>query len=490
MEAADLVASLLPLAVLGLPILAGILLAMMARMSRLQPLFQRIDKPSLVVVTGGILALLILLAPSIFGGVIYEFPWAAIRMDSENMAPLIAVAIIFFLSSIFNMQAEQGGRLKPEIYNLFVLSFLTSMLGLVLVHDVFAVALFIELVIAVSVILVVHAKGKEATEASFKYLIITAVSALLVVLGAVLVYVTTQTSNIPEILANPASLGGNSELVLLIGVFFIVGVGADIGIAPFHGWLPDVFPASKPAVNCFFAAEPIALFIALYRLLHMLYAVSPSMILSLLVIGVGLFSLVFGVLLAYAQDNFMRLIAYATIEEFGYVMIVFSLFTPLSYAVGQLYLLNASIMKLAILLSLGSVFIASGTMNMRLLGGLRKRMPSTSLVYLIAIISLAGIAPLSGFITKWLLLGVVYQHILATAGMMLAIGMLLLLVSTSLVAFIFLVRSYHMIFAGPEKEYLRNVKEGPWEIWVPAVITAAIIIFFGLMPHLFMAFVT
>ncbi len=483
-------ASLIPLAVLGIPLLVAVVSLLIARLSRLEHLFEDVDKPSVVVGTALTLLLLIVISPAVFSGVIYEFPWAAIRLDSGNMAPLLAIGVIFFLTSIYNIKAEQGGRLSPEIYNLVVLSFLTCMLGLVLVYDIFAVALFIELVIAVSVILVVHAKGKDAVEASFKYVIITAVSALLVILGSILVYVTAQTSNIHEILANPDPLAAESGLVILVGVFFIVGIGADIGIAPFHGWLPDAFPASKPTVNCLFAAEPIALFVALYRVLHLLYSVSPSAVLPLLVIGVGLFSLVFGALLAYAQTNFMRLIAYATIEEFGYVMIVFGLFTPLSYAVGQLYLMNASIMKLAILLCLGSVIVATGTMDMKSLGGLGRRMRRTSLVYLIAILSLAGIAPLSGFITKWLLLGTVYQHLLVSVGMMPAIGMLLLLVSTSLVAFIFLIRSYHLIFAGPETESLKDTKEIPREMWIPAVITAAIIIAFGLMPHLFLAFVT
>ncbi len=483
-------ASPVPLAVLGIPLLVAVVSILIARVSRLEHLFEHVDKPSVVVGTSLTLLLLILLSPAVFSGVIYEFPWAAIRLDSENMAPLLAVGVIFFLTSIYNIKAEQGGRLSPEIYNFVVLSFLTCMLGLILVYDIFAVALFIELVIAVSVILVVHAKGKDAVEASFKYLIITAVSALLVILGTILVYITAQTSNIREILANPGPLAAESGLVILIGVFFIVGIGADIGVAPFHGWLPDAFPASKPAVNCFFAAEPIALFIALYRVVHMLYSVSPSTVLPLLVIGVGVFSLVFGVLLAYAQNNFMRLVAYATIEEFGYVMIVFGLFTPLSYAVGQLYLMNASIMKLAILLCLGSVIIATGTMDMKSLGGLGRQMRRTSVVYLIAIISLAGIAPLSGFITKWLLLGTVYQHLLASVGLMPAIVMLLLLVSTSLLAFVFLIRSYHLIFAGPERESLKDTKEVPREMWIPAVITAAIIIVFGLMPHLFLGFIT
>ncbi len=482
--------SLIPITILSIPVLIGVLSAAIAQPSDLQVVFTKIEKPSVVLGTGLTLLALILYSPMVFSGVVLELPAIAVRLDSTNIAPSITIALIFFLTSIYNVKAEDGGRLKPEIYNLLVLAFLTCMLGLILVYDVFAVALFIELVIAVSVILVVHAEGKDAVEASYKYLIITAVSALFVILGATLVYILAGTSNIDDIMTNSGVLADTQIIPILIGVLFVVGIGADIGIAPFHGWLPDAFPASKPAVNCFFAAEPVALFVALFKLLQMLYTISPSVVMPLLVTGVGVFSLVLGVLLAYSQKNFMRLVAYASIEEFGYVMIIFGLFTPLSFAVGQLYLMNISVMKLGILLSLGSVIIMTGTMDMRSLGGLGKKMRLTSILYLITILSLAGIAPLSGFLTKWLLMATVYEHLLVSAGILPAIGALLLLLVSSLFAFVFFIRSFHWIFQGAERKSLKNVSEVPKEMWVPAAITTAIIVAFGLMPHLFMAFVT
>ncbi|TFG14478.1 NADH dehydrogenase [Candidatus Thorarchaeota archaeon] len=489
MEATFTVTSPVPLIILGIPAGIAVFGVGIARLSRLQETFKQIEKPSLLLGTGLTLLLLIYHAPILFTGAVYEFSLLSMRLESTNIAPSIATALIFFLTSIYNIKAEKGGRLKPEVYNFFVLMFLICMLGLMLVYDIFAVALFIELVIAVSVVMVLHAKGKEAVEASFKYLIITAISALFVILGTMLIYITTQASNIDEILANPGPLADSPTVVVIVAICFIAGLGADIGIAPFHGWLPDAFPASKPAVNCFFAAEPIALFIALHRLIQTLYTVSPSVVLPILVTSVGAFSLIFGASMAYAQKNFMRMVAYATIEEFGYIMIIFGVLTPFSYAVGQLYLMNVSIMKLGILLTLGSVLISTGTMDMPSLGGLGKRMKLTSAAYLISILSLAGIAPLSGFFTKWFLFEAIYQHLLTNVGIMLAASVVLVLMITSLFAFVFLIRSFHTIFTGTLKDALKDVRETPKEMWIPAIITACIIIVFGLIPHLFLAFI-
>jgi formate hydrogenlyase subunit 3/multisubunit Na+/H+ antiporter MnhD subunit len=490
MEEGDEMSPIAPLLILSTPLIVGTLSAAFALVPRAQDVFRRYEKAFIPFGTGLTLLVVSIYASMVFQGAVFDIPSIAMRLDMTNVAPSIATALIFFLASIYNIKAETGGRLGPELYNFFVLLFMVCMLGLMLFYDLFLVALFIELVIAVSVILVSHAKGKEAVEASFKYLIITAVSALFVILGVLLISTTAQTSNIDEILASPGPLAANPTLVILVAVCFIVGLGADIGIAPFHGWLPDAFPASTPTVNCFFAAEPIALFLALYKLLQPLQTISSSVVLPVLMIGVGLFSLIFGAALAYAQKDFMRMMAYATIEEFGYITIIFGLFTPVSFRVAQLYLMNVSVMKLGMLLCLGSVIIATGHRDMDSLGGLGRSMRLTSVSYLVFVLSLAGIAPLSGFFTKWFLFSTVHEFLFAQAGLALATTLLLVFVATSLFSFIFLIRSFHRIFVGPRKDALKDVKEVPREMWIPAIVTASIIIGFGLMSNLFMAFIT
>ncbi|KPV62289.1 MAG: F(420)H(2) dehydrogenase subunit N [Candidatus Bathyarchaeota archaeon BA1] len=268
--------SLLPLLLLIAPSFIGTLCLFMHPFWFLEPFFRKIEKIILLFGTGLTLFLASLMIPNILVGHTLETPMLSLQVDLTNIAGVIGVTIIFFLVSIYNVKAEKGGRLKPCLYNFFVLFFLFCMLGLLLSYDLFGIFLFVELTIGVSIILVAHAPGKLSPEAAFKYLIITAISALFVLLGVLIVFMLTHTSNIFAIMGNPGPLIKNSRLLLLAVACFIVGIGADIGLVPFHGWVPDVFPASTPIINGFFCAEPIAFILALYKLVYPFYTIYPS----------------------------------------------------------------------------------------------------------------------------------------------------------------------------------------------------------------------
>ncbi|MEM2989676.1 MAG: proton-conducting transporter membrane subunit [Halobacteria archaeon] len=427
--------------------------------------------------------------PDVLSSQTLETPMFSLQADSTNIAGLVGVALIFFLVSIYNVKAETGGRLKPSLYNFFVLLFLTCMLGLLLSYDLFGIFLFVELTIGVSIVLVVHAPGKLSAEASFKYLVITALSALFVLLGVLIVFVLTHNSSIPIIMEHPNSLIENPNFLIFAVACFVIGIGADIGLVPFHGWVPDVFPASTPVINGFFCAEPVAFILALIKLVYPFYVVYPSQIILWLVVGVGLISMVFGALMAYPQIDFMRMIAYATIDEFGHMVFAFGLFTPLSFTAGQIYLVNGSLMKAGVILCLGSVFIASGTRDMTKLGGLAGRMKKTAGSYMICALSLAGVPPLSGFYPKWLLYTAVYDFLLLRVGIFISVLALISLVFLSIVSLIVLVRAFHLIFLGQPTETLKGVNEVHWTMWLSTTALAAVGILVGLYPDLLLSLI-
>ncbi len=338
-------------------------------------------------------------------------------------------------------------------------------------------------------ILVAHAPGKLSTEAAFKYLIITAISAIFVLLGTLIVFILTGTSNISAVIANGDALIENPHLLMLVVACFIIGLGADIGLIPFHGWLPDVFPASTPTINGFFCAEPIALILTLYTLIQPFYEIYQSGIIIALMVGVGIVSMLFGALLAYPQKDFMRMIAYCSIDEFGHVVFALGLLTSMSFIAGQYYLVNSALMKTGMILSLGSVFISSGTRNMDSLGGLFGRMNKTALSYIICALSLTGVPPLSGFYAKWLLYNVAYAYMLPLGGIVAAVLTLILLVCISLISFIFLLRSFHRIFMGQSTGNLKKVNDIHLTMWLPTIVLAATAILIGLQPNILLSLI-
>ena len=481
--------SLLPLLSLVIPFFIGILHLFTYPFGFLESFLKKIEKTALLFGIGSTLLTVLSMVPYILAGEVLEVPQLSLCADLTNIAGIVGVALIFFLTSIYNIKAERGGRLKPSIYNFFLLLFLCCMLGLLLSRDLFGIYLFVELTVGVSVILVAHAPGKLSTEAAFKYLIITAISAIFVLLGTVIVFVLTGTSNISAVIANGDALIQNPHILMLVVACFIIGLGADIGLIPFHGWLPDVFPASTPIINGFFCAEPIALILTLYTLIQPFYEIYQSGIIIALMVGVGIVSMLFGALLAYPQKDFMRMIAYCSIDEFGHVVFALGLLTSMSFVAGQYYLVNSALMKTGMILSLGSVFISSGTRNMDSLGGLFGRMNKTALSYIICALSLAGVPPLSGFYAKWLLYNVVYAFLLPLGGIFAAVLTLILLVCISLISFIFLLRSFHRIFMGQSTGNLKKVNDIHLTMWLPTIVLAATAILIGLQPNILLSLI-
>ncbi|KPV62290.1 MAG: F(420)H(2) dehydrogenase subunit L [Candidatus Bathyarchaeota archaeon BA1] len=203
----------------------------------------------------------------------------------------------------------------------------------------------------------------------------------------------------------------------------------------------------------------------------------------------GLVSLVFGALLAYQQTDFMRMIAYCSIDEFGHMVFALGLFTPLSFTAGQMYVVNGALMKAGVILCLGSVLISSGTRDMSLLGGLGEKMKKTTWSYIICALSLAGVPPLSGFYAKWLFYNATYYFLLTQAGVFTSVLAIILLLCISIIPFVFLIRAFHRIFLGRPTENLKNISEVPLAMWLPTLILAGAAILLGLRPDFLLSLI-
>jgi len=424
--------------------------------------------------------------PEVLSGRTLELPSLSIYVNSTNIALIFGVLLISFFVSVYSIGADRGGRLRSEIYVFSVLLFVFCMLGIIMVYDLFGIFIFVETTIGAAIILVAHSPTRISSEAAFKYLILTAISALFVLLGVLIVYILSGSSNLFVISSSSSQLTSNPHLLMLAVACFIVGLGADIGLVPFHGWVPDVWPASTPIINGFSCTEPLPLVFGLYKLIEPLYRIYPSNTIILLVGGVGLSSVMVGTLLAYRQTDFWRTIAYLTIEEFGKMALILGLFTPDSLIAGQILLVNSSLMKTGMVLSLGSVQICNNSSDLTLLGGLAEKMNKTMWGYIICSLSLAGIPPLSGFYAKWFFYSALHDFLLTHVGMIASV-LVTLLISVSIIPLVILLRVFHRIFLGQLSPVSKNTKEAPLSMWFPGVVIAFIAILLGLQPNLLTA---
>ena len=248
-------------------------------------------------------------------------------------------------------------------------------------------------------------ENKVASEAAMKYFILGSMASGLLLYGMSMIYGATGSLQLDEIYAASATAGNDTILALGV-VFMLVGIAFKFGAAPFHMWLPDVYQGAPTAITAFIGSAPkLAYFGMAYRLLEA--GVGPldtdwRVMLSWLAAA----SLVVGNVIALAQTNFKRLLAYSTISHVGFLFMGLANASPLGYAAAMFYALSYALMGAAafgaIILLSRRGFEADRIADFR---GLWKTLPGHALLVLFIMASLAGVPPFLGFWSKLVVIG-------------------------------------------------------------------------------------
>jgi formate hydrogenlyase subunit 3/multisubunit Na+/H+ antiporter MnhD subunit len=267
-----------------------------------------------------------------------------------------------------------------------------------------------------------------------------------------------------------------ASAVFLLALF---GFGAKAGILPLHAWLPEAHPAAPSPVSAMMSG--VMLKTAIYGILRVSFDLLDVQLWwwGVLALVLGLVTALFGVLFAAVQTDMKRLLAYSSIENIGIILasiglaIVFHSFhkealAALALTAALYHSLNHAFMKGLLFLGTGSVLHATGERNLGKLGGLIKRMPKLALLVLVGTLAIAGLPPLNGFISEWLLL----QAFLLSPGlphsylnMLIPIAAASLALSAALAGYV-MVKFYGVIFLGqPREEKLASQAHdiGMWE---------------------------
>ncbi|HDS1124408.1 TPA: NADH-quinone oxidoreductase subunit NuoN [Stenotrophomonas maltophilia] len=244
-----------------------------------------------------------------------------------------------------------------------------------------------------------------ASEAAMKYIVLGSLASGLLLYGMSLIYGATGSLHLDVI---RDAIPHSEERVLLItgAVFMIAGVAFKLGAAPFHMWLPDVYQGAPAPIALFISSAPkLAAFGMAYRLLEM--GVGPlSTELQLLIAGLAAVSLVIGNLMAIAQSNLKRMLAFSTVSHIGFLLMGIAGGGAQGYAAALFYALAYAIMSTA---AFGAIIALSRAgfeaENIEDFKGLNARNPWMACLVLCIMASLAGIPPFLGFWTKLAVLG-------------------------------------------------------------------------------------
>lgn len=294
----------------------------------------------------------------------------------------------------------------PEYYILALFSTL-GMLVLVSANSLLTMYLGLELLsLPLYALVSLNRHETENTEAALKYFVMGAIASGLLLYGMSMIYGATGTLTIPHIAEVASSMPANKTMILTIGmVFMVAGFGFKLAAVPFHMWAPDVYAGAPISVTLFLSTAPK---LAAYGMgIRILVDTLPGLAGQWqgLLIVMAVLSMGLGNLLAVAQDNIKRMLAYSAISQIGYMFLGLIAGTPDGYAASLFYILVYAVTSLA---SFGLLLLlAKDGFEPELisdLSGLNVRSPWLAFLMLIIMLSLAGIPPMVGFFAKfWVL---------------------------------------------------------------------------------------
>jgi hydrogenase-4 component B len=395
--------------------------------------FLRPDRLALRVVHGGIGGFSLALGISagirlIAGGEVTELdlpfglPWMGTHFRLDDLAcffmaaiNLVIALIMVFADGYASRQAEPARTLAP-------LPIFVAACNLVLLaNDAFVFLLAWELMsLAAWLLVLANHRDAECRRAAYVYLMMASLSVLLLLLafgalaGADGDY---RFAALREATERPA-------MATLAVVLAILGTGAKAGLVPLHIWLPLAHPAAPSHVSALLSGVMVK--IALYGLARFLFDLlgAPVWWWGVVLLVAGAASALIGILYALMQRDLKRLLAYSTIENVGIIVFAFGLslsfrtnelfdLSALALAAALAHVLNHALFKSLMFCGAGLIIEATHLRDLERMGGLVRRMPYASLFMLMGALAAAGLPPLNGFVSEWL----VFQAVFASSSL-------------------------------------------------------------------------
>jgi multicomponent Na+:H+ antiporter subunit D len=408
-------------------------------------------------------------------------PWGIeIVVDALNAYILVILLFLCLLCAIYskrNVEHELPQKIV-SFYTVFQL-LVTGMCGITVTGDIFNMYVFIE-IMSLAAYALIASRGKIALKASFTYLVMGSIGACFFVLGIGFLYSVTGSLNMHDISLILPPLYQN-RVVQAAFVFFLVGLGIKMALFPLHTWLPDAHAFAPAEISALLSG--IIIEVSTYALIRIIFSVFTLEFVKLylpittLISWVAAIAMIYGSVLAIAQYNLKRMLAYSSVANMGYIMlgVGLSTSTTLGLTPAMMHILNHGLMKACMFLVAGAFIYKFDLWEMTDFRGLGRKMPYTSLAFILAALAMIGMPPSVGFVSK------VYLAIACLeAGQFPFIA--LIFFSTLLMVFYFWrVIEYMYIRVGEEEEKEVEIQEIPLSMLIPILIFAALCFVMGVI---------
>ena len=390
---------------------------------------------------------------------------------------------------------EKGGGGDIQLICLQYHVFLASMVMVLVADDAYLFMVAWEAMALASYFLVItDHRIEEIRRAGFLYLLVAHIGAIAILLSFGVLQLGQWSYNFSAIRDNLLSPGW-AAVAFLLALF---GFGAKAGFLPVHIWLPEAHPAAPSPVSALMSG--VMLKTAIYGLLRVSFDLLHVQVWwwGVLALALGLFTAFYGVAFAAVQTDMKRLLAYSSIENMGIVLAGFgltlifhayrmNLLAALALAATLYHCLNHALFKSLLFLATGSVMHATSHRSLGKLGGLIRRMPWVAATALVGTLAIAGLPPLNGFVSEWML----FQAFLLSTGlpnsylnMFVPVGTAAFALIVALAGYV-MVKFYGIVFLGlPRESSLEGAHDAGVLERIALVWLAAWCVVLGLAPVL------
>jgi len=410
-------------------------------------------------------------------------PWGIeYVVDAFNAYVLVIVLFICLLTVIYAKRSIEK-ELPRKIVSFYVVFQLlvTGLCGITVTGDVFNLYVFLEIA-SLAAYALIAAAGGRSLKASYNYVIMGSIGACFYLLGAGFLYSVTGSLNMADLSYLLPPLYEN-KVVQAAFVFFVVGISIKMALFPLHIWQPDAYTYAPSAVSVIIAAAMSK--VSIYAFIRIFFSVFTTEFIHIYVpitdvlSWIAAIAIIVGSVIAIMQTNLKRMLAYSSVSQIGYIVLGVALFSTQWGLYGALiHILNHAITKGCLFMVAGAIIYRTGVRSIKDFEGLGQKMPYTCAAFTLAALSMIGVPPTVGFITKLCL-------VLASLEAVEYVYVAVILVSTLLNLVYFwrvIERMYFVKKEGAgENEHAIKKEEAPVSMVVPALILGLLCVIVGIL---------
>lgn len=404
-------------------------------------------------------------------------PPIGIELNLDHLSAFVVgvLATISLLVSVYArvvVRRELGSKEMP--FYTVMLIMLVGLNGMVLTGDLFNLYVFFE-ISSLSGYALMALGHRKAAVSAYRYLLMGTVGASFYLIGVAYLYALTGSLNMADVAERIPALHTNPALLLSI-VFVVVGLGLKMALFPMHLWLPDAYTYASSTATAIIA--PVMTKVSAYVLIRVLYFVydvelfHEGVPIGAALTWLGVAGAVVGSVMAIAQKDLKRMLAYSSVSQVAYIAVGIGLANHYALIGAMLHVLNHAVMKCCLFLIAGHIALQTGSTRIVVLDGLGRRMPWTFFAFTASALAMIGLPPTGGFFSKWyIVIGGI------DAGQW---PVVVVVVASSLLTAVYFFRLLIRIYTAPEPEDSTGLTDPVWSMRLPVVVLGALVILFGL----------